>query len=267
MNRFPRAWRMMPFRKTLTTLAVLFLLALLACLVIFPGRQTSLALTYAFGWNLEHTQARIDRLEERAIQKQPFSDDDREFLYDLYATGVKGARITRVAPNASRLVGRYLDQSGEDLEIDAELAANSAPVQAEMKAMRRHIAWAVANQREVAERYESETFYMGDPAHLDAVASLYFGKLIVRPYVDDNGASRLAWRAEVPWVWPTYDKLFTQYGDPHAQNFALPNLRSIVFGPRYLLRVDDGLGGHLPELGLAKPFLAYAEWDEPWENE
>lgn len=257
---------MVPFRKTLTALATALLVLVVACLIIFPGRQTPIALTYAFGWNLEQTQARIDQLEEQAIQKKPFSDEDVAFLYDLYATGVKGAKITRVAPNASRLVSRYLDQSGEDVEIDAELAMHSAPIKAKMKEMRFQIAWAVANGRGVAELYESETFFMGDPAKLDAIASLYFGKLIARPYVDEHGESRVAWRAEIPWVWPTYDELFAKYGHYHAQNFALPNLRSAVFGPAYMLRVDDGLGGHLPALGLAKPFLAYAEWDKAWEQ-
>jgi len=258
---------MMPFRKTLTALAVLFLVVILAGVVIFPGQQTPLALTYATGWNVKNTQSKIDRLEGLAIKKMPFSDEDKKFLFDLYTAGAKGGRITGVVPNASRLISRYLDRTGEDLEIEAELVRRSQPVRLEIQNLKRQIALVLARRQAVQESYETQTFYMGDPTHLDAVASLYFGKLIVKPFVNEQGESRLAWRAEIPWVWPTYDELFETYGDHHAQNFGLPNLRSLVFGPEYMLRVDDGLGGHLPALDLAKPFLAYAEWEEPWESE
>lgn len=256
---------MMPFRKTLTAAAVLFLCVLLVGVVVFPGQQTPLALTYATGWNVEKTQAKIDRLEGRAIEKQPFTEQEKQYLFDLYTAGAKGGRITGVAPNASRLIRRYLDRTGEDLKIDAELVRQSQPVRLEIQYFKRHLALKIARRQAVQESYESETFYMGDPNDLDAVASLYFGKLIVQPFVNDRGESRLAWRAEIPWVWPTYDELFAQYGDHHAQNFSLPNLRSLLFGPEHMLRVDDGLGGHLPTLGLAKPFLAYAEWEEAWD--
>ncbi|MEO0514793.1 MAG: hypothetical protein AAF086_05795 [Planctomycetota bacterium] len=256
---------MIPFRKTLTALAVLLLIVILAGVIVFPGQQTPLALTYATGWNVKNTQSKIDQLEDRAIRQQAFSDVDKKFLFDLYTAGAKGGRITGVVPNASRLISRYLDRTGEDLKIDDELVRHSQPVRLEIQTLKRRIALAVARRQEVQESYETQTFYMGDPNHLDAVASLYFGTLIVKPYVNDEGEPILAWRAEIPWVWPTYDELFEKYGDHHAQNFGLPNLRSMLFGPEYMLRVDDGLGGHLPKLGLAKPFLAYAEWEEAWE--
>lgn len=134
-----------------------------------------------------------------------------------------------------------------------------------MQALRRNIATTLANRMPLQPRYETETFYMGDPADLDAVTSLYFGTLSVEPAVEADGQSVLRWRVDMPWVWPTYDELRKKYGDPHAQNFALPNLRSQLFGPQYMLRIDDGLGGHLPKLGLAKPFHTYAEWDEAWK--
>jgi hypothetical protein len=37
---------------------------------------------------------------------------------------------------------------------------------------------------------------------------------------------------------------------------------SLVLGRRHALFVDNGLGEYLVQLGLAKPFVAYAEWDE-----
>ena len=44
--------------------------------------------------------------------------------------------------------------------------------------------------------------------------------------------------------------------------FPLPNLRTVVQGGEYALRIDNGLGEYLVHLGLAKPFIVYSEWSE-----
>ena len=48
--------------------------------------------------------------------------------------------------------------------------------------------------------------------------------------------------------------------------FPLPNARSILQGRKYCLRVDDGLGEYLSQIGLARPFEAYSEWKERVED-
>lgn len=47
----------------------------------------------------------------------------------------------------------------------------------------------------------------------------------------------------------------------------MPNARSLIQGPDCCLRMDDGLGGHLSVIGIAKPFLVYSEWDEALPRE
>jgi hypothetical protein len=84
--------------------------------------------------------------------------------------------------------------------------------------------------------------------------------------VAPNRTCLLHWRAEVPWLWPSYASLRKKYGTPHAESFPLPNLESVLFGQKYALFVDNGLGEYLAEVGLAKPFLAFAEWDETAEG-
>jgi hypothetical protein len=39
-------------------------------------------------------------------------------------------------------------------------------------------------------------------------------------------------------------------------------LRAVVYDNKYALRLSNGLGGYLEEVGLARSFLAYAEWEE-----
>ena len=39
----------------------------------------------------------------------------------------------------------------------------------------------------------------------------------------------------------------------------------MLLGKKYCLRMDDGLGGYLVDLGIAKPFLVCSEWTEETE--
>jgi hypothetical protein len=98
-------------------------------------------------------------------------------------------------------------------------------------------------------------------SNLDSVFGLYHGKLHVTQQKRADACS-LRWRAEVPWVWPSYASLRKKYGTPHGESFPIPNLKSLLFGREHSLFVDNGLGYHLEEVGLAKSFLAFSEWSE-----
>ncbi len=63
-------------------------------------------------------------------------------------------------------------------------------------------------------------------------------------------------------MWPSYASLKQKHGSYHAESFPLPNLKSLALGQEHALFVDNGLGEHLVTLNLARPFLAFAEWDE-----
>ncbi len=41
---------------------------------------------------------------------------------------------------------------------------------------------------------------------------------------------------------------------------------SVVFGRKYSLFINDGLGAYLTEIGLAKSFHVYSEWIEVIER-
>lgn len=249
-------------RRTLSFTSITLGVTAVMWLVTFPGRQTPLALTMATGWNVGSVQDRVDDLERRVIAGDEFSDRDLAFLKNLYGCGVKLGRASGFAPNTARLVDHWLGGSGEDVRLDAEFVLISRAVRVEMDRMRQVIEWEYQHFSEPKQRYESFTFYMGEPSNFDAVASLYFGQLFARVTRGEDGKPVISWRVEMPWTWPTYDELYETYGRHHAQNFALPNVRSVLFGPQHQLRVDDGLGGHLQALGVTRPFLVYAEWGD-----
>jgi hypothetical protein len=103
---------------------------------------------------------------------------------------------------------------------------------------------------------------MGDPGFPDAHVGLCFGHVVACPRIKEDGTVVIRWRAEVPWTWPSYKSLHPQYGNYHAQCFPIPNARSWLQGSQCCLRMDDGLGGYMAEIGLAKPFLVFSEWEE-----
>ena len=233
-----------------------------ALLVYFPGRQTPIAFTLATGIGISHLQYRIDLLEDKAIHGRAFTEDDKRFLGNLYSCFAKGGGLTVVLRQSGQLMHRYLSRSGKDLLMTPRIFVHSQPVRDQMNVLTQRIMQDRKTSRMMRNTYAAGTFYMGDPRFVDSLVGLYLGRIVAVPNETADGNLTIHWRAECPWEWPSYTSLFRQYGDYHAQCFSLPNAKSLLFGSRYCLRLDDGLGGYLVTLGIAKPFLAYSEWTE-----
>lgn len=233
---------------------------LVLSLLVFPGRRLGMAFTLATGVGRPALQARIDGLEANAIRRATPSADDRAFLQDFYGTLATGGKLSVVIGQTGKMMEHYLEGSGADYRLDPVIFIGSEKVQAQVAALRKR---SIGADCRAGARLSSPTFYMPDESNLDSVFGLYHGTLHATRSVRPDGSCRLHFRAEVPWVWPTYSSLAQNYGDPHAESFPLPNIQSLVLGREHALFVDNGLGGHLAEIGLAKSFLAFAEWSDP----
>ncbi len=228
----------------------------------FPGDQYVLALSLASGFGIDDLQARVDQLEDKAINGEPFAAEDTAFLKDLYVCLAKGARLTIVLRQSGELMDHYLSRTGKPLRVEPRIFLGSARVREQIAYLRGRIALDMRLRGGAAEQYTGPTVYLADPEFFESLAGIAFGRIIARPRVQENGGVHLAWRAEVPWQMLSYEDLYKQYGEYHAWCFPLPNARSLLWGPEYCLWIDDGLGEYLTRIGLAKPFLAYAEWQE-----
>ena len=202
-------------------------------------------------------QRRIDLLEDKAIRRGRFSDVERDFLLDFYATLATGGKLLLVTRQTGKLMDHYLAGSGTDYPLEPEIFTTNTRVQRRAALLQKQ---ALGTPCVDGRRLSSGVFSMPDASNVDSVFGLYFGTLYVTQHRMPEGGCDLRFRAEVPWVWPSYPSLRQKYGDPHAESFPLPNLKSLFFGRRYALFVDNGLGHQLEELGLAKSFLAFAEW-------
>jgi len=153
----------------------------------------------------------------------------------------------------------YLARSGADYRLDPEIFTGNEKVRRRAVELQKQ---ARASACVGGQRFSSGTFHMPDSSNIDSIFGLYFGRLQVTEQAAPNGQCTLHFRAEVPWVWPSYSSIQQKYGDAHAESFPLPSLSSVIFGPEHALFVDNGLGQELEELGLAKSFLAFAEWTD-----
>lgn len=223
----------------------------------FPGAQLPIALTLASGIQKSSLQSKIDACEAKAIQGADFTKEEIEFLEDLYTCLHKGARLTLVLSEVSKMMEHYLSGSGEPLEIDASIFNTNDKVTHEMEQIRAEIR---ANPQDQS-KYRSAEFYMPDFSNIDSVFGLYYGHVEAVPEVSRDSI-RIRWRAEVPWEWPSYESLKEKHGDYHAESFPIPNASCLIRGINGAIFIDNGLGEYLTRLGIAKSFLAYAEWEE-----
>jgi hypothetical protein len=237
-------------------LGVLVLAAGVA-LCLFPGQRLGLALTLGSGIGTARLQARIDALEERAIRGAPLSASELELLSDFYRTLATGAKLSIVVRQTGRLMDHYLDGSGAAYRLDPQIFRDNLKVQDQLFKLKLR-----AERQPCGSTFQSPRFYMPDSSQLDSVFGLYWGELSVtrRSAADGRCVSHV--RAEVPWHWPSYASLKAKHGRYHAESFPLPNLKSLLLGSEHALFVDNGLGEHLAQVGLARPFVAFAEWEE-----
>ena len=236
-----------------------------ACLLtlvlwLFPGRRASLAFTLGTGIGTARLQLRIDTLEGKAVKGVSFATEEREFLSDFYRTLATGAKLSVVIAQTGHLMDHYLDGSGSDYQLQPDIFRDNNKVQTQLGILRQRLGGGARFCQ--PQHLESPTFYMPDASKIDSVFGLYHGRVLLDRAPNADGRCTTHVRAEVPWFWPSYESLRRKYGREQAESFPLPNVLSLLFGNKRALYVDNGLGQYLVELGLAKPFLAYAEWDE-----
>jgi len=236
----------------------LFISSFLLWVSVFPGNRATIAFILFTGVGRDQLQRAVDQVEQIAIEKKELSKTQRLFLVDLYRTLATGGKLSVFARQAGALMDHYLGKSGEDYKLDERIFKANKNVQTRLDLLRAKV---TESQCLDLGEIESESFYMPHYSSPDSVFALYHGKVYVSSKMF-NGNCRLNWRAEVPWIWPSYDSLITKYGTPHGESFPIPNLRAFFVDIRHSLYIDNGLGHYLETVGLANSFLAYASWDE-----
>ena len=233
----------------------------------FPGQQLGMAWTLGTGRGVEAVQARTNAIERQILRGKPVAQEDQRYLVDLYSAMGTGGRHLPPIRQSGRLMQHYLAASGQPLAVNPDLFRASRVVAkkaAQMRQQARKRASLLGGAKVGGDGYLwSPQFYMASSSDPDSFFGLYWGRIGYRARVDSSGKLlHLHWRAEVDWRWPRYAELRRKYGKPRAEVVPIPNLRTVVYGKQHALRLSNGLGGYLEEAGLARSFLAFAEWEE-----
>ena len=230
----------------------------LALIVVFPGPRSILAFTLLTGIGRDRLQTIIDDLESDAIQNKEPTKHQREFLEHFYWTLADGGKLSGFARQSGELMSHYLNRSGLDFKLNSSIFTDNANVMLQAHMIKGKISVAQCPNNQVL---QSEVFYMPHPSSPDSIFGLYYGTLQARTHREGSDCE-IHWKAEVPWIWPSYADIKKKTGTPHGESFPLPSFRSVLLGISHSLFVDNGLGRYIEDHGIAKRFVAYGELTE-----
>ncbi|MBN1799689.1 MAG: hypothetical protein JW822_14025 [Spirochaetales bacterium] len=228
-------------------ISVLVILVLLSALVM-----GCTAYKLATG-DFSELQHRVDLLEQKAIEKQQFTHEEKEFLKDLYGSLVFGGRLLGYK-EAANMLDRYLKASGAPLKIAESIYRENKKVQQVMQKITVCIKRDIL-QKTIKSSYTSEAIVV---EHKENPRLFYFSNVFVlqaKPVKIAEDYYIVKWRVELTARFPSYDEQKQRYGV--YKYFRTPfntNSQGQIF------TIDDGLSHYLCVVGLAKEFIYYAEW-------
>jgi hypothetical protein len=230
--------------------------------IYFPGQQSIIAFKLATGIGVSSLQQQVVYIEKKILSKVSLSSNEKSFLNNLYTCFWKGAYLTVVLRQSAHLMRHYLSCKGGTIEINPRIFRGSRNVQIQQERLRKKILTDINNNKTLPETYRSAKFQMADPEFYDSFIGLYYGTIEAKVIKEAKKHCIIKWTAIQPWEWPTYAHIKKHFGSYSTHNFPLPNMRSIIFGDKYRLYINDGIGAYLVELSLAEPFVAYSEWED-----
>lgn len=201
------------------------------------------------GIGLTNLQNKVDKLEHKAIQNQPFTDKEKQWLKVFYRTFAYGGQLIIILPEASRLLHHYLDGTGKQTTIDRDVLFSSSRFKNQFYKIKQKL----RKNCVLDNNFISPRFDMGHGGFNDQAIALYYGTISGKIIKKDQKTISIEWLINMPWKWPNYDEIGKIKGRDRKETYPLPNILSFLgLGPRLLL--DNELAGELENLGLAKRF-------------
>ncbi len=230
----------------------------LRCIILLMAVPICLSLTTCTASKIAsgdfaEIQTRVDALEKKAIGKKEFSEDDKAFLKDLYASLAFGGRIMGHR-EAADMLDRYLAATGEPLRLGSEAYEANAKVKAAVVKLASRIR-ADLSRRVARKKYLSDRIVVSisEDARLFYFSNVFF--LQAFPDTADGDRPRIRFRVDLTSHFVSYDEEKKIYG--RCGRVSTP---FVTNGKGSTLTIDDGLSNYLTVIGLAKEFGYYSEW-------
>lgn len=226
-------------------------------------------------------QGAINYLTCKAQLKMPFSDDEKEFLIELYEAFWWGGHFKGM-PEAANLANHYVKGKGKSVEMDAQPYQESVVVKDTMQAIRLFIKELASN---------NENFFIIKTSNPKLRNSKYFKPLMLingsrnrntQGYVESGGrmfAEQSNFRLK-----NSDNRFFLQANTTMAKKGTFNTIWSVAnrydFEPfskgdkvtelplnsNHVLLLPDGLSEYMDSgLRIAKPFEYAAQWTEAWK--
>jgi hypothetical protein len=232
------------------TRSFLFILILFLFYTLSASNCTAYKLATGDFSEIQH---KVDLLEEKAIAKKQFTDDEKAFLKDLYGSLVFGGRLLGYK-EAAHMLEHYLKASGTPLKIDESIYLENKKVRQALHKVR------VCINNDILHRTLKSHYYSGtiNIGYKENPRLFYFSNVFVlqaKPVKVAESYCSIRWRVELTAHFPSYDEQKQKFGSYHY--FRTPfttNSKGETF------TIDDGLSHYLSTVGLAKEFIYYAEW-------
>ena len=234
--------------------------------------------------DVDEIQSEIDRLSDKAQKKEPFVQNDKDFLSALYNWIAWGGLI-KWYPEASQLLRHYLNGQGQPVELNPHIYKSSKIVGYAMQEMKAIILDDIKSKGSIrgGGSFSSQGNLKDTPPRTSAEqdekgAIVKNGTLLAEqsnprlknadnqfPLIAQSQIiQRQPLRIHTKWTVNSYWD-YDSFDEQKTKNLDLKTHLPLPKGK--ILKLPDGLSQHLVELGLATEFKYNAEWDEDWSHE
>lgn len=220
-------------------------------------------------------QAAISHLTKKARTRATFTEDEKEFLVELFECFSLGGRAVGYS-EAAQLSRHYVHGNGKSLRINPDIYVESVIVRDVQAVMKAQIATELKKQNGAValssadarltklpefRALSSRTRNQDTHGRLLSGGWLYTEQNNQRLQKANNrfqlqsvsqGSGSListTWRVDDEYLFEGFDKDF---------------ITNISIRDNMILRMPDGLSAHMTTLRIAKAFKHYAEWKEEW---
>ena len=218
-------------------------------------------------------QNAVNHLADKGRHSQPFTDDDKEFMKELFEALWWGGKVKGM-DEAAQLANHYVNGDGEDLEIDAEVYKTSVIVTDTMGAMKGFVRADPA--RKITQLKCSDKDFLNSPQakavqtgrDVKTHGALKSGGVLMA----EQNNSRLK-NADHQFyldmsVGPTANGFHSTWRVDSVYDFepfSVGYFTLIPLSAKYTLKLPDGLSQHLTNIEVAKAFKYWASWTEHWK--
>ena len=228
--------------------------------------------------NFDRMQEAINYLTCKAKAKLNFTEDEKEFLIELYEAfwwGGKYKGMHEAAMNANH----YVNGKGKRLKLDSKVYESSVIVQDTMMAIKDYIREQIKLSRSIGlissrdPKFHSSKYskalqsgrninnqgkILGTGALLTEQKNERLKKADHRFYLQSSSIKVGEDRIKTRWFVETLYDFESFEDEPY-------HITDLDLTSKLVLLLPDGLSHYMTVIGIAKSFWHYAEWHEVWE--